>query len=409
MPVGSKAARHSVNALCILALFIFFASVPLAGEGFYNMQSTAYLSRLAPHPDNSSAKALLLTEESVRFSFAEDFRYSAVYNYLFTVAPDAHPQSYPLALYWQYPAWPNTLIDSEMKILVNGRPVRWNRNMDERFLEHTGHISEYWAGIVELSIDSTLISPAEKIQVEIRHSGGYDGEYGLYVTYASSLEGFTAASPAQGINLELTGLGPSRWLRDVLVSHDPANRSIKGDVISAVASWKSGIPGFTAAREGQDRIRLHIGEPWHPQSGIPGFALVFAFGVASPSGPEAGFPYIAPEDDHYGSGGVYLSIHPHDMNNISERRLDARELGLLTRSQLGFLRNAFYARHGYPFKNPELRSFFSDHMPYYSQWKPRSHTTGSYVYADNPNWNENLLTAEERFNVELIRQLEDAQ
>lgn len=404
----SKVARYKHRLICAAALLIIFAAVPLYGTD-YRPPFTAYLSRLSPHPDNTFAEALLLKQESVRFTVDTDRRYSAVYSYLFTVAPGSQPQSYPMGLYWQYPGWPNSIIDTEMKILVNGRPVRWTRNMDTRFLKYTGHVEEIWAGIAEFSIDSTLIVAEGEIQIEIRHTGGYDGEYGLFITYASGLGSFTAASPAQGISLYINGLGPSNWLRDVLVSYNPRTGFIRRESISAVQAWQTGKPGFTAARKGQDGIQLHIGEPWHTESGTPGFALIFSYGVASPAGPEAGFPYIAPEDNHYGTAGVYLSIHPDDMNNISERRLDARELSLLSRSQLGLLRNAFYARQGYPFRNPELRRYFSDRMPYYSPWNPYSKTTGSYVYTDNPAWNENLLTAEERFNVELIRQLEGEQ
>jgi hypothetical protein len=82
------------------------------------------------------------------------------------------------------------------------------------------------------------------------------------------------------------------------------------------------------------------------------------------------------------------------MSKISERKLAPYELILLTNKQLRIMRNAFYARHGYIFKDEELRKLFLKYVDY------------GFNYHENPNFSESMLTEIDRANIATIQRLE---
>jgi hypothetical protein len=75
---------------------------------------------------------------------------------------------------------------------------------------------------------------------------------------------------------------------------------------------------------------------------------------------------------------------------ISRRYLAPYEFVFLTNQQLRLMRNAFYARHGYIFKNNELKKMFSM----------------VFGYRENYSFNESLLTGIDHANIETIQKLE---
>ena len=66
----------------------------------------------------------------------------------------------------------------------------------------------------------------------------------------------------------------------------------------------------------------------------------------------------------------------------------------MNRIQLSILRNAFYALHGYNFKNNELKEFFFNNLDGYSELVKKGF--------DEKSFNEI-----EKKNIELIRELEN--
>lgn len=71
-------------------------------------------------------------------------------------------------------------------------------------------------------------------------------------------------------------------------------------------------------------------------------------------------------------------------------------LFFLTRQEMSVLRNAFYAAHGYGFKNKEIREYFEDNCK-----------AQGVEYKVNPNFSESDFNEAEKANIELIRQMEN--
>ena len=85
--------------------------------------------------------------------------------------------------------------------------------------------------------------------------------------------------------------------------------------------------------------------------------------------------------------------------NIEEELSPYRYL-FLTNKQLQVVRNAYYARHGYIFKNPALQRMYEGfEFPRFSRF-------GNIYYVPNPNFHEDMLTDIDRANIEIIRRLE---
>lgn len=97
--------------------------------------------------------------------------------------------------------------------------------------------------------------------------------------------------------------------------------------------------------------------------------------------------------DLYPKTGVRLSYLDTDASNISGRILGRYELMFLTNTQLKIMRNAFYARYGYIFKDAYLNNFF--HVE-----------CDNIKYKENPNFKESMLNDVERFNAATIKKLE---
>jgi hypothetical protein len=82
-------------------------------------------------------------------------------------------------------------------------------------------------------------------------------------------------------------------------------------------------------------------------------------------------------------------VFPNDFY-YRESLLKANQLSFFTKSQLRILRNVYYAFYGYNFRDIQLKQFFSE---YYDRipW-----------YTINNNFNEAMLTASEKRNIEII-------
>lgn len=94
----------------------------------------------------------------------------------------------------------------------------------------------------------------------------------------------------------------------------------------------------------------------------------------------------------YPDSVVFGMIKPEIYSKIEIPKI---KLFFLNRKQLSILRNAFYALHGYNFKNNELKEFFFNNLDGYSELVKKGF--------DEKSFNEI-----ERKNIELIRELENA-
>ena len=79
--------------------------------------------------------------------------------------------------------------------------------------------------------------------------------------------------------------------------------------------------------------------------------------------------------------------------DFSNEKISEDLLFFMTKSQLAIFRNAFYAIHGYKFKNKKYKKYFT-----LEEW-----------YKVNPDFNESNLNEIERANVNLIKKYEEKQ
>jgi hypothetical protein len=83
----------------------------------------------------------------------------------------------------------------------------------------------------------------------------------------------------------------------------------------------------------------------------------------------------------------------------SEEKITPYQYIFLTNRQLQVVRNAYYARHGYMFRNTALGSM-------YECRELSSRRFGNIHYRENPNFTEAMLTETDRANIAIIQRLE---
>lgn len=114
--------------------------------------------------------------------------------------------------------------------------------------------------------------------------------------------------------------------------------------------------------------------------------------------PESPFFVFYPDGLDIGLSGVWLASDP-EKGNLSKRKLSKYELFFYTKQQLVLLRNCFYARYGYKFKDKQLYDYFMSLND--------SPAVGRYtIYKVNPKFSESMFNDIERENIKIIRELE---
>ena len=83
----------------------------------------------------------------------------------------------------------------------------------------------------------------------------------------------------------------------------------------------------------------------------------------------------------------------------SEERITPYQYIFLTNRQLQVVRNAYYARHGYIFRNLALGKMYDSNV-----FSARSF--GNINYRENANFTELMLTATDHANIAIIQRLE---
>lgn len=82
--------------------------------------------------------------------------------------------------------------------------------------------------------------------------------------------------------------------------------------------------------------------------------------------------------------------------NLSKELLSKADLFTLSKRQLSILRNSFYAKYGYNFKNKEMGEYFEANC-----------REQGVEYKVNPIFSESDFNATERKNIALIREMEN--
>lgn len=84
-------------------------------------------------------------------------------------------------------------------------------------------------------------------------------------------------------------------------------------------------------------------------------------------------------------------------NNKYQKKFAIDTLFYLNNEQLSTLRNSFYAKHGYIFKNQKWKDYFNDVF-----------IENGYEYIGNLSFSESLFNEIEKYNIELIKRIENA-
>ena len=100
---------------------------------------------------------------------------------------------------------------------------------------------------------------------------------------------------------------------------------------------------------------------------------------------------------HSGAWGICEDSPPESFLFNSNERLSSYQYIFLTNKQLQIVRNAYYAKHGYNFRDLNLNRFYIDIL---------DSCFGNINYVPNPNFHEGMLTDIDRANIETIRRLE---
>jgi hypothetical protein len=100
-------------------------------------------------------------------------------------------------------------------------------------------------------------------------------------------------------------------------------------------------------------------------------------------------------------GGFYNPLWNNNRGFVfnSEESITPYQYIFLTNRQLQVVRNAYYARHGYIFKNAALARMYN-FEGYYDR------SFGNINYRENPNFTEDMLTETDRANIAIIQALE---
>jgi len=101
----------------------------------------------------------------------------------------------------------------------------------------------------------------------------------------------------------------------------------------------------------------------------------------------------------------YFSIMEYNLNfslyylseKLDEKELSLKDLFYLSSNHLRLLRNAFYAIHGYPFKDKDLYVYFNNIFK----------NVSNSNYKINPKFSESVFNEVERKNIELIKEMEN--
>ena len=253
--------------------------------------------------------------------------------------------------------------------------VYWNGNLVDK--------SSYYSGLKK---DDGKYKNEDKIEIKfafelkgektitvsyenLRSSGMFNSRYLIKIAKNKNEEKIDYSFVYQG--LTDSNLYPSKMCLSVYDDHGYTNqdyilqfsRNTNGDF-----SWKTELNQFSAL-DGQY------------------FRIVFKdFGVLE----EFALVFIPCWDEN---PMIRAYINETSWINLSEEIIPEKLLFYMTKSQLALLRNAFYAIHGYKFKNPKYSEYFG-------------HDFNKLWYKINPNFSENDFNEIERANITLIKKYE---
>jgi hypothetical protein len=170
------------------------------------------------------------------------------------------------------------------------------------------------------------------------------------------------------------------WVSDILFySNDDENTVKMSNFLRSMHSPQNEY--FTINRKDENVFEIHFSDMFNFK-----YQHMLNLYIRRWGGELGAYCYFYESDLSLNSGDVSW----HEEERISKRRLAPYELVFLTNKQLRLMRNAFYARHGYIFKDNALKKAFSM----------------IFGYRENHDFSESMLTDIDRANIVIIGELE---
>jgi hypothetical protein len=350
-----------------------------------------FVSRLCEYPEEQYSRDIYIVSEDIYIDIAQNYGYTARYMYLV----ENKGEAINISLGFFLRPYPQSGEGFEARPEI--RYFKINDEIITPIITETGTVPDNSRVITDISFDRIIsgwiyipiqFDKNEVVKIELSYASNCNhGQYGQGIYY-ESYPFLLKTADETVINMFITNnwddiyftnfISKSNIFENSFNSFDELRRNkvLSGDLY-AISKLNENSWIITVSHNFVKRYTPFFG-----------FILVFAKSW-SPSG-------LTPYFSFTGNGVVIFPRNNSfdDVINVSETPLDITVVIFMTKNQLRLLRNAFYARHHYPFRDKDLQSFFEyNSLGYYS--------------ADD-NFNEALLTNIERMNIDMIKELENA-
>jgi hypothetical protein len=349
-----------------------------------------FVSRLCEYPEEQLSRDIYIVSEDIYIDIAQNYGYTARYMYL--VENKGEAIDIPLGFFLRPYAQSGEGFGERPEILY----FKINDEIITPIIVETGTIPNNGRVITDIWFDRIIsgwiympiqFDKNEVVKIELSYASNYNhGQYGQGIYY-ESYPFLLKTTDETDINMYITNnwdeiyftnfISKSNIFENSFNSFDELRRNkVLSNDLYAISKINEKSWIITVSHNFVKRYAPFFG-----------FILIFAKSW-SPSG-------LTPYFSFTGNGVVIFPRNNpfDDVVNISETPIDITLLIFMTKKQLRLLRNAFYARHHYSFRDKDLQLFFEHNG------------LGHYV-ADN-NFNEAMLTDIEHRNIDMIKEIEN--
>ena len=358
----------------IAIIFILFTSNIVIAEQYGDMYM---IGGLTSYPDGKPIEGITLTNETVDITIKEKHEYSNDTNYIFMNTGSDKKCQMCISLVSTVQGG-EIATPKNIQFTVNGKivPYKVTKSVNDR---------DYWKVDYWYYIDVEFISEATTEITTSYSSYLLTGVRGMIIRCA-----INGSYPDWSDNATYTvylehDMEDYYWISNIAFV-DRVDNTKSCDLNKDLQKLdKLETDGYTIHKLGDGRWRIECNS-----SLMKRYSDEFYIKLLGTYEPD---PFFTSYPGSSVDKGVSLEFLYNDQKNLSNRKLGPYELIFLTNTQLKIMRNAFYARYGYIFKDVYLNKFF--HVE-----------CDNIKYKENPNFKESMLNDVERFNVATIKKLE---
>jgi hypothetical protein len=366
-----------------LVSFIFFC-------GYYDLFAELFVSRICEYPEEQYSENIYIISEDVYIDINQNYEYTARYEYLIKNRGDTIV--IPLGFFFRPLPQSGGTFEDKPEIVhfkINDEKINPIIVQTESLPNNDRVVADVWFDRVIIGWIYTSIQFGENevIKIELLYTSNYNqSQYGPAINY-ESYPFLLKTGDDTVTNIHIVNNWDDIYFTGITSKSNVFENSFSSfDVLRQNKTLSSDLYAISKINEKSWLISVS-------KNFVDKYAPFFGFYFIlkktwSPSGLT---PYFSVEDN-----GVLIYLRDgqdEKIINISETVVDMTLLIFMTNNQLRLIRNAFYARHHYPFHDINLVSFFSYNSRGY--------------YSANDAFNEKMLTEIERSNIEIIKNLEN--